>query len=84
MRRTLIVVLVVILAVDLTGLGTHSLAGPYQDPPDKPKPEEKEKPKDEPKISGPLGNKTNPFRCDFPKGERAYLGRLRCADDKRP
>ncbi len=28
-------------------------------------------------ISGPLGARTNPVRCDMPSGERAYLARLR-------
>lgn len=35
-------------------------------------------------ISGPLGSRTNPVRCDFPAGERAYLSRLRCPDGSRP
>lgn len=35
-------------------------------------------------ISGPLGSDTNPVRCDFPKGERQYLNRLRCADGEPP
>lgn len=30
------------------------------------------------KISGELGSKTNPVRCNGPSGERAYLSRLRC------
>jgi hypothetical protein len=29
--------------------------------------------------TGPLGSKTNPVRCDGPRGERAYLRSLRCA-----
>jgi hypothetical protein len=28
-------------------------------------------------VSGPLGSKTNPVKCDYPEGERAYLSRLR-------
>lgn len=32
----------------------------------------------------PLGSKENPVRADMPKGQRAYLARLRCADGKRP
>jgi len=36
------------------------------------------------KISGALGTKTNPVRCEDPKGERQYLNRLRCPDGKRP
>ncbi len=31
--------------------------------------------------TGPLGSKTNPIRCDGPRGERAYLRGLRCAGD---
>jgi hypothetical protein len=29
------------------------------------------------KVAGPLGDMTNPVKCDMPKGERAYLDRLR-------
>lgn len=36
------------------------------------------------KVTGPLGSKTNPVRCQDPSGERQYLNRLRCADGKRP
>src|SRR5687767_437810 len=36
------------------------------------------------KVSGALGTKTNPVRCEDPKGERQYLSRLRCSDDSRP
>jgi hypothetical protein len=32
----------------------------------------------------PLGSKENPVRAEMPQGQRAYLGRLRCADGKRP
>lgn len=32
----------------------------------------------------PLGSKDNPVRVDGPLGERAYLGRLRCADGNAP
>ena len=37
-----------------------------------------------PGVSGPLGSRTNPIRCDYPEGERAYLDRLRCADGSIP
>ena len=48
--------------------------------------QEKKKEKDEPeaKVSGELGSKTNPVRCSGPPGERAYLNRLRCSDEKAP
>ena len=36
------------------------------------------------KISGALGTRTNPVRCENPRGEREYLGRLRCANGKPP
>lgn len=36
------------------------------------------------KLSGALGTRTNPVRCDDPKGEREYLNRLRCPDGSRP
>jgi hypothetical protein len=42
-------------------------------------PGSKIKPEDA-KVSGALGSRTNPVRCDFPAGERAYLERLRCKD----
>jgi hypothetical protein len=32
----------------------------------------------------PLGSQENPVRADMPGGQRAYLGRLRCADGNRP
>lgn len=48
--------------------------------------QEKKKEKDdsEQKVSGELGSKTNPVRCSGPPGERAYLNRLRCSDEKPP
>ena len=42
-----------------------------------------EKQKDQ-KVSGALGTKTNPVRCEGPRGERQYLNRLRCPDEKAP
>jgi hypothetical protein len=32
----------------------------------------------------PLGSKDNPVRADMPGGQRAYLSRLRCADNAAP
>ena len=32
----------------------------------------------------PLGSKENPVRSDMPRGERAYLDKLRCADGSAP
>lgn len=32
----------------------------------------------------PLGAKENPVRAEMPQGQRAYLNRLRCQNDKRP
>lgn len=32
----------------------------------------------DPRISGELGARTNPVRCEMPRGQRAYLNRLRC------
>jgi hypothetical protein len=40
--------------------------------------------KQDKKISGPLGAKTNPVRCENPRGERLYLSRLRCPDGNPP
>ena len=45
---------------------------------------QKQKPDSESKVSGELGSKTNPVRCKGPQGERAYLNRLRCTDEKAP
>jgi hypothetical protein len=44
----------------------------------------KEKGETESKVSGELGAKSNPVRCSGPRGERAYLSRLRCSDGKAP
>ena len=44
----------------------------------------KEKDESAKKVSGALGAKTNPVRCEDPKGERQYLSRLRCPDGDRP
>jgi hypothetical protein len=44
----------------------------------------KEKEESAKKVSGALGTKTNPIRCEDPKGERQYLSRLRCTDGSRP
>jgi hypothetical protein len=46
--------------------------------------EKKEKKDSETKVSGELGSKENPVRCNLPRGERAYLSRLRCSDGKAP
>ena len=35
-------------------------------------------------VSGALGTRTNPVRCDQPSGERAYLRRLRDANGNAP
>ena len=35
-------------------------------------------------MSGPLGNVSNPVRCDGKPGEVAYLGRLRCPSGGAP
>jgi hypothetical protein len=32
----------------------------------------------------PLGSENNPVRANMPRGQRAYLNRLRCADGKAP
>lgn len=51
---------------------------------DQKKPEEKDKSASAEKTSGPLGSEKNPVRCEAPRGERAYLSRLRCSDGKPP
>lgn len=82
-------VIVVVMAFVMTVLagaraGSAGKALPAQDQSGKQK--EEEKVKDEPgeKVSGALGTKTNPVRCEDPKGERQYLNRLRCPDGNRP
>jgi len=56
----------------------------WQDQSGKQKDEEKSKGDSARKVTGALGTKTNPVRCDDPKGERQYLNRLRCSNGKRP
>ena len=42
-------------------------------------------PKEQARIeSAPLGSGQNPIRCEQPKGERAYLQRLRCPSGTAP
>ena len=43
-----------------------------------------DKKKDDKKVSGALGMKNNPVRCENPRGERQYLNRLRCKDGNPP
>jgi hypothetical protein len=40
--------------------------------------------KDGKKVSGALGTKNNPVRCEDPRGERQYLNRLRCKNGNPP
>lgn len=86
------VAIAVVLFLSLT---PFSSAKPFQEPPQEQEktkePEkkqenepEKKKENDKPKISGELGSRENPVRCNMPRGERAYLNRLRCADGKAP
>jgi hypothetical protein len=89
-RTVSMIAMAVVLFLSLT---PFSSASRFQDP----APQEKEKKKEpgkeqekkkeeeaKPKISGELGSKENPVRCNMPRGERAYLNRLRCADGKAP
>ncbi|MBD0324931.1 MAG: hypothetical protein ICV68_00785 [Pyrinomonadaceae bacterium] len=45
---------------------------------------DKNKTESDKKVSGALGTKDNPVRCDSPRGERQYLNRLRCKDGNPP
>ncbi len=67
--------------------GSAELASPAQEQKVK-KEQDKEKDKDKPeadkKVSGALGTKDNPVRCESPRGERQYLNRLRCKDGNPP
>ncbi len=86
MKQTfpLIAVLLSMTLLVFTGEGQadRSLVG--QEKTEQRKNEEQDKAKPSEKISGELGAKTNPVRCDSPRGEREYLNRLRCPDEKRP
>ena len=93
MKTAGMIALTVALFLSLNPFSSSS-ASSFQDPPPQEKPKEKppekeqekkqEKEESEAKISGELGAKTNPVRCNMPRGERAYLNRLRCADGKAP
>ncbi len=81
-----LLVMVLAVAAIAFNVGVEQAAGisAMQEKTDKQKNEEKDKDQSAEKISGDLGSKTNPVRCDFPKGEREYLNRLRCPDERRP
>ena len=74
----LITVVLLLLASPFGSSAKRFSAQPRQDP------QEKKQEKEEPKVTGEFGSKTNPVRCNGPRGERAYLSRLRCADGKAP
>lgn len=80
----LITVMAVAIAVIGAGQATSAgLTWAWQDPSGEPKEKGREK-EESRKVSGALGTKTNPLRCENPKGERQYLSRLRCPDESRP
>ncbi len=79
----IIVLLVAVAALNESRAVSSASALRWQDPGGQQKGEEKEK-DEPPKISGVLGTKTNPVRCDAPRGERQYLSRLRCDDGNGP
>lgn len=77
--------LVIVAALATTTFAAGHVGGlTLQDQTGKQQEEEKSKDEKDKKVSGPLGAKTNPVRCEDPRGEREYLGRLRCSDGKRP
>ena len=75
---SLITVVVLLLSSPFGSSAKRFSAPPQQDP------QEKKQEKEEPKVTGEFGSKGNPVRCNGPRGERAYLSRLRCADGKAP
>ena len=79
-----IVAVVAMAAVADSRVGSSASASRGQDQSGKQKEEEKGKDESAKKVSGALGTKTNPVRCEAPRGERQYLSRLRCSDGKRP
>lgn len=85
MRRVCFLFLALFVIVGLTDIQKTNALLLLQDPiPPQEEKKKDEKKKEEPKISGELGTETNPVKCDFPKGERQYLSRLRCSDGKAP
>ncbi len=86
MKRVLvlIVVLFTLIILNFGDVGRAELILVGQEKPHKQEPGEKDKDERADKVSGELGTKTNPVRCDSPRGEREYLNRLRCLDEKRP
>jgi hypothetical protein len=72
------------MALADTRVGISASASPRQEQGEKQKDKEKGEAESDKKVSGALGAKTNPVRCENPKGERQYLSRLRCPDGKRP
>ena len=80
-------IIIVVLATTLLPAGLVRTAGSaslWQEQDGKQKEKEKGQDESSQKISGVLGTKTNPVRCEDPKGERKYLNRLRCPDGKPP
>ena len=86
MKQVWLVIVVVLAMAALTDTRVRSSEGDLlrQDQSGKQKDTEKGQDESDKKVSGALGTKTNPVRCDDPKGERQYLSRLRCHDGKRP
>jgi hypothetical protein len=79
--------IITVLAVAILPVGTAGTAhraSLWQEQGEKQKAKEKGQDESSQKISGALGTKTNPVRCEDPKGERQYLNRLRCSDGKPP
>jgi hypothetical protein len=85
-KQTCLIIAVVLAMVTFTDSRVRSSENSllWQDQSGKQKGEEKGKDESANKVSGELGTKTNPVRCEDPKGERQYLNRLRCSDGKRP
>lgn len=86
MKQRCLIILVVLAVAALVEIraGSSGSTSPRQDQSGTQKDKENAKGGSDKKVSGALGTKTNPVRCEDPKGERQYLSRLRCPDGKRP
>jgi hypothetical protein len=85
-KKMYLVILVLLSAIALNGSYVRSAesASLRQEQSEKQKQDGEKEDGSDKKISGALGTKTNPVRCEGPRGERQYLSRLRCPDGERP
>lgn len=84
MKRAYLLIMILVALFFVGPVGTSHHASLWQEQDEKQKEKDKGQDESSKKISGALGTKTNPVRCDDPKGERQYLNRLRCPNGKPP